>query len=500
MDKRGSGVLLHITSLPSPYGIGDFGKGAYRFVDFLYETKQSYWQILPINPTMEIYGNSPYSSISAFSGNPLFISPEILWENSLLSKSIIKDIPKFSSTKCDYSKVIPYKEKILINSYLCFKKLKSKQEYEEFCGNNSFWLDDYVLFVIIKKIMGGKIWSEWDRELKDRDTSALEKIKKKYKDDIDKVKFSQYIFYKQWSLLKKYCNEKGIKIIGDIPIYVSYDSADVWANPQNFKLDSDKKPIFVAGVPPDYFSKTGQLWGNPVYHWDNLKKENFSWWLLRLEHNLRLFDIIRIDHFRGLVAYWEVPAEEKTAVNGKWVSVPVNDFFEAIYQKFPHMPFIAEDLGVITPDVEEIRVRFKLAGMKILLFAFGENNPKHPYLIHNYDKNYVVYTGTHDNNTARGWFEHEAKDEEKKRLFLYLGRKVSSEEVSWELIRLAMISVADTVIFPMQDILGLGEEARMNIPSTTQGNWQWRLTEKQLSSSLTEKLLEMTEIYGRANR
>jgi 4-alpha-glucanotransferase len=316
--------------------------------------------------------------------------------------------------------------------------------------------------------------------------------------DLEKEKVLQYLFFKQWDALKQHCNQKGIRLLGDLAIYVSLDSADVWAHPGIFKLDEEKKPSFVAGVPPDYFSKTGQLWGNPVYRWDVLKQTGFEWWVRRMTHHLRLFDAVRIDHFRGLVAYWEVPAGEKTAIPGKWVEAPADDFFQTLLSRCSPLPILAEDLGLITPDVKEVLDRFGFPGMKVLLFAFSEDHPMHPYLPHTYEKNCLVYTGTHDNNTLRGWFEKEASPEDRRRLFRYLGREVPSGEVPWELIRLGMMSVADLMILPMQDLLGLGQDARMNRPSIAEGNWEWRLLAEQLHSTAAQRLREMTEIYGRA--
>jgi 4-alpha-glucanotransferase len=322
-------------------------------------------------------------------------------------------------------------------------------------------------------------------------------VKRELSDRIEREKYLQFVFFEQWLSLKSYAREKGIQIIGDIPIYVHCDSVDVWTNPEIFKLDEEKKPAFVAGVPPDYFSETGQLWGDPVYQWNGLRDRGYSWWLKRVEHNLQLFDLVRIDHFRGFAAYWEIPAGEKTAVRGKWVDGPGDDFFKILVKRFPRLPIIAEDLGIITPDVRKLMNRFKLPGMRVLLFAFGDDLATNPYVPHNYIKNCVVYTGTHDNNTVKGWFEGEATQEDKGRLFRYLGREVSVEEIPWELIKLAMMSVANLAIIPMQDILGLGTEARMNRPSITEGNWEWQLLSDQLKSSVTERLREMTEIYGR---
>ncbi|MEM3586054.1 MAG: 4-alpha-glucanotransferase [Candidatus Jordarchaeaceae archaeon] len=498
MGRRGSGILLPILSVPSPYGIGDFGPGAYKFADFLAETKQSFWQILPLTPTDPALGNSPYNSSSAFAGNKLFISPDLLLKEGLLKREDVEPVPPFQKNKINYLEVIRYKEKIFDKTYEYFKKEgKNDPEYEKFCQENSNWLEDYALFIAAKTYFRGKVWNEWPQEIRDRQPKALKELEEKLHEIIEKEKFLQYLFFKQWFMLKNYCNHKHIQIIGDIPIYVHYDSADVWKNTTIFKLDEEKKPLFVAGVPPDYFSETGQLWGNPVYRWDTLKENGYTWWIQRIEHTLKLYDWVRIDHFRGFVKYWEIPAGEKTAINGKWVSGPGDDFFSVLLRRFTSLPIIAEDLGVITEDVRELMHRFNLPGMRVLLFAFSEDLPVNPYAPHNHIKNCIVYTGTHDNNTVRGWFENEATFEDKNRVFNYIGHKVSPSTVHWEFIRLAMMSVANIAIIPMQDILGLGQEARMNKPATTKGNYEWRLLQEQLTVPIKEKLLKMTEIYGR---
>lgn len=499
MKNRGSGILLHLTSLPSPYGIGDLGPWAYRFADFLAQGKQSYWQVLPLNPTDPVSGNSPYSSPSAFAGNILLISPDLLEESGFLTKEDLKAHPSFPETRCDYPSVIPYKKQLLHRAYQNFSATDNERErYDEFCKKNKGWLEPFALFVVIKKNRNGKAWGEWEEELRNYNSQEIDRVKKEFFDELEREKFLQYLFFKQWFSLKRYCNDKGIQLIGDIPIYVNYDSADVWTHPELFKLDKDKKPTFVAGVPPDYFSKTGQLWGNPIYRWDILKKTGYRWWFQRIGHNLLLFDYLRLDHFRGFVGFWEVPSTEGTAIHGKWVKAPAVDFFTALLKKFPAHSIIAEDLGVITPDVKEVVNQFGFPGMRILQFAFGEDSPTHPYLPHNYPPNTIVYTGTHDNNTIRGWFENEVTPEDRKRLFRYIGREIPSEECHRELHRLAMMSVANTVIIPVQDLLGLGEEAKMNHPSVAHGNWEWRLLAGHLDSSCAERLREMTTIYGRA--
>ena len=498
MDKRGSGILLHITSLPSPYGIGDLGPDAYEFVDFLYETHQRYWQILPLTLTSPEYGNSPYSSFSSFAGNILLISPERMLRNGWIDGSDIPQMPNFPENRVDYIKVMEFKSRIFSRAYEKNREvLNNHNDFQRFCEENADWLDDYSLFISIKRHLNGTQWGDWPEELRDRKKEALRKVASQLKEEILKEKFLQYIFFNQWSALKTYCDTKGIKIFGDIPIYVNYDSADVWANPEIFKLDKNKKPAYVAGVPPDYFSTTGQLWGHPVYRWDVLKDTGFEWWIKRIGHNLKLYHMFRLDHFRGFVAFWEVSADEKTAINGRWVDAPAVEFFTKIKEHFPDIPIVAEDLGVITDDVREIMERFGFPGMKVLLFAFGDDLPTNPYAPHNHIRNCVVYTGTHDNNTIKGWYRREIDDATKKRISEYIGRDINERNIHIELIRLAMMSVANTVIFPMQDLLGLGEEDRMNLPASSEGNWEWRLRKEQITSALKKRLRDMTVIYGR---
>lgn len=497
-NKRACGILLHITSLPSSFGIGDLGPGAYNFADFLYKAKQSFWQVLPLNPTDPAWFSSPYSSSSSFAGYPLLISPELMIKDGLLTEDDLLPFPNFPKNRVTYQTVSTYKEILFSKAYENFERIPDKQNYESFCSYNAHWLCNFALFRAIKNHFGGKCWGDWPQDIRDRNTEALKALESQLSGQIEKEKFLQYIFFKQWFALKHYCNEKDIKIIGDIPIYVNYDSVDAWTRPEIFKLDEAKRPIFVSGVPPDYFSKTGQLWGNPVYNWDVLRQNGYDWWIQKMKHNLGLFDCIRIDHFRGFVAYWEVPANEKTAINGRWINTPAEDFFNTLLREIPNAPIIAEDLGIITQDVRDIMNRFGFPGMRILQFAFGDNFSKNLYLPHNHIKNCVVYTGTHDNNTLKGWFKKEASTESKNYLFRYIGRKLTERDVNVELVRLAMMSVANLVIIPMQDIVGLGIGARFNIPATTKKNWQWRLSYKQLSDKLSKKLQEMTETYGRA--
>lgn len=498
MKRRGSGILLHVTSLPSPFGIGDLGPWAYRFVDFLAETKQSFWQILPLNPTDPIHFNSPYHSTSALACNSLLLSPELLVRDGLLDEADLQSVPDFPKDRVDYQAVSAYKEGIFNHVCKRFLRHHPNNEYEQFCAKNAKWLDDYALFVVLKSHSAGRGWYDWPLDIRDRQPQALQSARDQLGEFIEREKILQFLFFKHWNPLKDYCNQRGIQLFGDIPIYVDYDSVDLWTRPELFKLDDQKRPTVVAGVPPDYFSETGQLWGNPIYQWEVLREREYDWWVKRIRHNLGLFDLIRIDHFRGLVGYWEVPATEKHAINGKWVEAPAMDFLNHLLKEFPCLPIVAEDLGVITPDVREVMRHFDLPGMKLLLFAFGDDMPTNPYIPHNLPKNCIAYTGTHDNNTVRGWFENEATTQESARLFQYLGREVATEALHWELIRLVMMSAANTAIFPMQDVLGLGEEARMNRPATITGNWQWRLRPQQLTPALSGKLAEMTEIYGRA--
>ncbi len=496
--KRGSGILLHLTSLPSPYGIGDLGPQAYKFADFLQAASQSYWQILPVNPTYTEHGNSPYSCYSAFAGNTLLISPDLLVKQGFLSRADIKVIRSFSAQRVNYKTVTIYKNRILGNAFIKNRPgLSTNSEFRSFCADNTSWLDDYALFIALKEHLGDKPWSRWPRDIRDREGQTLKKWEKKLSERILMEKFFQYIFFRQWFSLKDYCENKNIQIIGDVPISVNYESEDVWINPDIFKLDRTKKPAFVAGTPPGYFSPTGQLWGQAVYNWDVLRKTGYHWWVKRMGHNIKLFSKFRLDHFRGFLAYWEVRAKEKTAVRGKWVSAPAEDFFNTLVKRFTHLPIIAEDLGDITPDVRELLNVFGLPGMRVLLFGFGENFPANRHLPHNYVKKCAAYAGMHDNNTLKGWFRKEAGHKVRQRIFQYLGRKVLEKDISAEFIKLVMGSVADMVITNMQDILGLGEKARMNLPGSSKGNWEWRLLPGQITPLVTKRLKRLTKIYDR---
>ena len=455
--------------------------------------------MLPLNPTGPGSGNSPYFSHSAFAANPLLISFDRLIEEGLLSQEDLKPVPKFPDHEVDFDNVMIYKLQILDKAYRNFMSRGADDGFRGFCERFSAWLDDFALFMALKIEYDGKCWDKWPKKLRDRDGAALEKARKDFSERIEKEKFFQYLFFRQWFALRGYCNERGIKIVGDVPIYVSYDSADVWLDPHIFKLDQDKKPLAVSGVPPDYFSETGQLWNNPVYNWDVLKEMGYSWWIKRMRHTFEYFDIVRIDHFRGLVQYWEVPGGEETAMNGQWKDVPTYDFFDTLKKEFPGFPVIAEDLGLITDDVREAMKHYGFPGMKVLQFAFGEDKPDHPYLPHNFVRNCVAYTGTHDNNTMKGWLLEESTPEERSRMAGYLGvDKDDVDAMIWGAVRALMMSVADTVIIPVQDILELDQSARMNQPKTGRGNWKWRLMPGQFKIEDCRRFQEDTRIYGRA--
>ncbi len=497
LKKRGSGILLHVTCLPSRHGIGDLGPWAYRFADFLAQAKQSYWQILPLTPANYVSEYSPYNCISAFAGNKYLISPEVMVREKFLKTSDLKSAPVFSKRRVDFVRVTAFKNRLFERAFEHFRRTKKKvRQYDFFCECNAAWLDDFALFAALKLLFHGAPWVDWPKPVRDRQPEVLRALSRLLKDAVDQEKFLQYVFSEQWHSLKDYCNRRGVKIIGDMPIYVAYDSADVWSHPEIFKLGRDKRPITVSGVPPDYFSADGQLWGNPVYRWRVLQKQGYKWWVQRMGQDLALFDLLRLDHFRGFVASWQVPARARTAKNGRWVKAPAKHFLTALYKKLSCLPIIAEDLGTITDDVHMLIKRLGLPGMRVLLFAFGDD-AANPYLPHNHVKNCVVYTGTHDNNTVRGWFENEASPVELRRLRSYTGRRLSARNVHHEFVRLAMMSVADTVIIPMQDILGLGAEARMNRPACIEGNWQWRLLPKQMTASVARRLAHTTQMYGR---
>ncbi|GBE94795.1 4-alpha-glucanotransferase [Nostoc cycadae] len=494
---RSSGILLHPTSFPSRFGIGDLGLEAYKFINFLRESYQQYWQVLPLGPTG--YGNSPYAAYSAMAGNPFIISPEKLQEQGLLSDEDFANLPEFNNSQVDYDKVTAIKTQLLKKACKNFQNQATplqQTEFAGFCNSKAYWLDDYALFMALKDANDGASWHTWEPELVKRAPAAIEQAKQQLNAEIFYYKFIQFEFFREWSELKAYANMSGIQIIGDIPIYVAQDSSDVWSHPDIFCLDEEtREPKLMAGVPPDYFSATGQLWGNPVYNWEELQKQNFKWWIGRFEAMLDYLDVIRIDHFRGFEAYWAVPQGEETAINGEWVKAPGEELFDAIKEALGKLPVLAEDLGVITPEVEALRDKYEFPGMKVLQFAFG-SDPGNPFLPFNYSQNFVVYTGTHDNDTTVGWFD-KANDYEKRNFLLYLGC-ISPEGVHWDLIRLALSSVANQAIIPLQDVLGLGTDARMNFPSVAEGNWGWRYHSDVLTKEVGDRLKTLTQLYGRA--
>lgn len=494
---RSSGILLHPTSFPSRFGIGDLGLEAYRFVDFLAQSAQQLWQVLPVGPTG--YGNSPYASYSAMAGNPLLISPDRLRDQGLITEEDFGNLPTFPNEKVDFEQVVQTKIPLLKRACDNFKSKAmplQQQEFAGFCEAKAYWLDDYALFMALKDTQSGASWHTWEPEIAQRQPEALQQSCQQLEAEIFYYKYVQFEFFSQWSELKKYANMRGLQIIGDIPIYVAHDSADVWAHPEIFRLDEKTGEVtLMAGVPPDYFSATGQLWGNPVYNWEKLQQLEFNWWVQRFQAMLDYIDIIRIDHFRGFQAYWAVRQGETTAMNGEWIEAPGVALFQVLKDKLGKLPVLAEDLGVITPEVDALRDQFEFPGMKILQFAFG-SGPGNPYLPFNYPRNCVVYTGTHDNDTTAGWF-NQLSDHEKDAFLHYLGSS-SPEGIHWDLIRLALSSVGNQAIIPLQDVLGLGSEARMNVPSQAEGNWGWRYQPDALQDDLRHRLKALTETYGRA--
>jgi 4-alpha-glucanotransferase len=494
---RASGILLHPTSLPGRFGIGDLGEAAYRFVDFLAESRQGYWQIMPLGPTS--YGDSPYQALSAFAGNPLLINLESLVEQHYLAPWDFDGAPAFPEHYVDYGPVIDYKQRLLRLSHQNFKANSREiqnAELVDFIEANRSWLEDYALFAALKDHHAGASWDTWEQDVATRQPAALERWRNALDDLIGYHIYTQYIFHQQWEKLKAYANQHNVHIIGDIPIFVAYDSVDTWAHQEQFYCDEQGKPTLVAGVPPDYFSATGQLWGNPLYRWDVMGKSGYAWWIERFKRTLQQVDVIRLDHFRGFEACWAVPAGEETAVNGKWLKVPGKDLFQAVGKALGSVPVIAEDLGLITPEVQQLREELGFPGMKVLQFAFS-GEPENLYLPHNYEGNCVVYTGTHDNDTTLGWFSS-LGDQDRHFVKQYLGAR--SEAMNWELIRLALMSVAHTAIFPLQDVLGIGSEGRMNTPGRASGNWSWRYLPHMLTGAVAQRLKAMTEIYGRAVR
>ncbi|HEX8190000.1 MAG TPA: 4-alpha-glucanotransferase [Pyrinomonadaceae bacterium] len=503
--KRSSGILLHPTSLPGRFGVGDLGGEAYRFVDWLAAAGQTYWQIMPLGPTG--YGDSPYSSFSAFAGNTNLVSPEKLVEAGLLEGPDIQDAPDLPAERVDYGKVIEYKRGLLEKAFRNFtRKLREdeslRRDYEGFEGFASAWLDDWALFAALKDEYQGQPWNTWSPGLARREPTAVEAARQSFAGRVEAHKFAQYVFFHQWLKLKRYANERGVSVVGDMPIFVAHNSADVWSRPELFKLEEGGAPRVVAGVPPDAFSATGQLWGNPIYDWDRMRADGFAWWVSRVRETLKIVDVVRLDHFRGFAAYWEVPAEHETAEHGRWVEAPGREVFNAMKGALGgELPIVAEDLGTITPDVHALRDEFGFPGMRVLQFAFG-GDPHDTHLPHEYVSNTVAYTGTHDNDTVVGWFQQrsragasEAERRERALCLKYLG--ADGAEINWDFIRAAQMSVSDLAVAQLQDVLGLPSEARMNTPASAEGNWAWRYAEGALTDELAARLRDVTAIYGR---
>jgi 4-alpha-glucanotransferase len=496
---RAAGVLLHVTSLPSRYGIGDLGPAAFAWVDRLADAGQSWWQALPLGPTG--YANSPYQAASSFAGNWLIISPDGLIEDGLVLESDC-DGQAFPETTVDYDTVIPFKQRLLKTTWHNFSsgtRTDMRPDYDRFCASQAHWLDDYALFDALKGRYKGAYYLDWPAELVQRVAAAMAQARRELATEIQEVRFAQFLLFRQGERLKNYAHAKGLRLIGDLPFFVSPDSSDVWANPELFLLDDRHRPVFVAGVPPDYFSAQGQLWGNPVYNWDVLRRDDYRWCIDRLRALLAHVDVIRLDHFRAFAAAWHVPDQAPTAQVGQWMPGPGADFFEAARRQLGALPFIAEDLGLITPDVIALRDRYHLPGMRVLQFGF-DGNPENPHLTHKCPPNAIVYTGTHDNNTTRGWFEA-LPDNQRQNLWNYLGRSSGEgRDAAPALVQLAWSSAAALAIAPLQDLLNLGTDARMNVPGRTDGNWRWRCTEKKLSPSAFEWLRDLTEKSNRSSR
>ena len=503
---RSSGILLHCTSLPGRFGIGDLGPCAYEFVDFLAAAGQKLWQVLPLNPTG--YGDSPYQCFSAFAGNPLLISLERLRDRNLLAASDLADAPAFPEERVDFGAVIAHKRPLLLKAaenFFLHAGAKDRIAYESFCASHP-WLDDFALFMAVKEAHGGLAWTEWEPAIRDRTSKAVRAWSERLAAQLGAIRFWQFEFFRQWADLKAYCHDRAIRLMGDIPIYVAHDSADVWANRHLFHLGADGRPTAVSGVPPDYFSATGQLWGNPIYRWDVLISTGFQWWTERFHASLDLVDLVRLDHFRGFEAYWEIPAGELTAINGRWVKAPGEDLLTTLAMEFGELPIVAENLGVITGEVESLRRKFNLPGMAILQFAFGIDQQAPTFRPHNYSRDLVAYTGSHDNDTAIGWWQSSGEDDSTRTLEdvrrehdlarAYLNFS-DEDEINWVLIRAVEASVANTVILPMQDVLGLGHSARMNLPGSTSGNWLWRCLPGSFSASLSARLRSLVQLFDR---
>ncbi|KAB3528809.1 4-alpha-glucanotransferase [Alkaliphilus serpentinus] len=497
--QRSSGILLHPTSLPSKYGIGDMGNEAYEFIDFLIRSRQSLWQILPLTPPG--YGESPYQGFSAFAGNSYLISIDKLMEDGLILPEDLEDLPKFNDKRVEFQRAMDYKLKVFRRAFSRFNNADNSGEYESFLSNNSYWLFDYCFFMALKNHHNERPWNQWDDKIAYRTPEGIEHYKKLLREEIEFHHFLQYIFDKQWKELKAYANENHIKIIGDLPIFISYDSSDAWTQPHLFEVDEKGNPTKVAGVPPDYFSKTGQLWGNPHFRWDKMMEDDFLWWRYRFAKLMELVDIIRIDHFRGFEAYWEIPASAPTAATGKWVKAPGAELFTTIFKHLKELPVVVEDLGFITPEVNHLKNRFQFPGMKIIQFSFGPHNPRNQRPM-GFEANSVVYTGTHDNETSLGWYKSLVETGATDVLNIldrYYGihKGMDGKEICWRLIEITMTTASQIAIIPMQDVLCLDNEGRMNYPGTVGGNWDWRFTQNQVTPEMEQFLVEVTEKTGR---
>jgi 4-alpha-glucanotransferase len=505
---RASGILLHPTSLPGPSGIGELGQEARAFLDFLQETRQGLWQVLPLGPTG--YGDSPYQCFSAFAGNPLLVGLDQLRKDGLLAASDLAPRPDLREGEVDFGAVKAFKEPLLAKAFASFEKkatASQREAFEAFCQLHAAWLDDFGLFMALKAANGGRSWNTWDRAIVTREPEALEKARGDLAREAREVRFTQFLFFGQWAAVRTYAHERKIAIMGDIPIFVAHDSADVWAHPELFFLAADGSPSFVAGVPPDYFSATGQRWGNPLYRWDVLAATGYAWWVERFRALLQVVDCVRLDHFRGFEAYWEIPGSEATAVKGRWMKGPGAALFERLQAELGTLPIVAENLGVITPEVEALRARFGFPGMAILQFAFGEDSQANDFIPHNYPRERVVYTGTHDNDTVVGWWTSgvgdstrsaEEVEKEHERVLTYMGG--DGKEIHWDFIRTLLVSVASSAIVPLQDVLGVGSEGRMNLPGRPGGNWRWRYGKDALTPDVRGRLRKITEASGRARR
>jgi 4-alpha-glucanotransferase len=501
---RQGGILLHPTSLPGRFGIGDLGPEARAFLDFLAGARQQIWQVLPLGHTG--YGDSPYQCFSAFAGNPLLVSPDDLVAQGLLTEADLGQ-PSFPDGDVDFGAVHAYKAPLLRKAWASARsKPEVQRAFERFGRDQAAWLDDYALFVTVREALDGASWTDWPEDIRTRRPEALARWRAEHADAFEASRFGQYLFFTQWDALKGYGRSRGVSVMGDIPIFVSHDSSDVWAHPELFRLAADGRPEVVAGVPPDYFSATGQLWGNPLYRWDVMAKDGYRWWVDRLRATLHMVDLVRLDHFRGFEAYWEVPAGEETAVRGRWVKGPGAAFFEAVRDALGALPIVAEDLGVITPEVEALRDGFGFPGMCVLQFAWGGDPRESHFYPHNFPRRTVAYTGTHDNDTTVGWYEGGGQDTrtpqqvEHERHVARKYLRTDGREIHWDAIRAVVSSVAEIAIVPLQDVLGLGGEARMNLPGRPDGNWQWRYRAGQLTSEIQHRLAEMADLYGRGPR